>query len=234
MIAPSHLLLALASCIVVTRAVPLDGAPAHQQRPMAPSPENSGGGLKVFLGSFPPTTVPIRRKTYSGLIGWTLLPLNRPCMPSPFPPLPHDVSADIATQTPRPLYHSGHYQKVQLYGDFAAAATSGDVPWLNITATVNGRGLGTMFYMPQCDLNLFQKVSLPLPPGGGGDGYQETPVEMHRVCPSGIRKGYAEISSPPVLLYPEFVPIGKWEVRAEATTREGRRIFCVEGVRVSI
>ncbi|KAK8070579.1 hypothetical protein PG997_010782 [Apiospora hydei] len=201
MIAPSHLLLALASCIVVTGAVPLDGAPAQQQRPMALSTENSVGSLKV----------PGQSPAYH-------------CS---------DPSEDLfqisrLDFTPQPRV--GHYQEVQLYGNFVAAAATGDgVPWLNITATVNGRDLGTMVYMPLCDLNVFQKVSLPLPPGSDDDGHQTTPVEMHRTCPSGILKGYAEIGSPPMLLYPEFVPIGKWEVRAEAMTREGRRIFCVEG-----
>ncbi|KAK8023732.1 Phosphatidylglycerol/phosphatidylinositol transfer protein [Apiospora rasikravindrae] len=148
--------------------------------------------------------------------------LSPPSLPfRSLPPASGCRNNNVDTLTP---FHSGHYQEVQLFGNFTT--TTGDVPWLNITATVNGRSRGgePMFMLPLCDLNVFQKVSLPLPSGTGS-----TPAEMHRACPSDIQRGYAEISSPTLLLYPEFVPIGKWKVRAEATTLEGRRVFCVEG-----
>lgn len=37
------------------------------------------------------------------------------------------------------------------------------------------------------------------------------------------------MKSPAMPLSPQEVPEGLWEVRAEATTKDGRRIFCVEG-----
>lgn len=67
-------------------------------------------------------------------------------------------------------------------------------------------------------------MRLPIP---GGD--DKTSPRMHRSCPPNIQEGYAEMSSPPMPLYPEIVPVGRWEIRAEAMTQDGRRIFCVEG-----
>ena len=55
------------------------------------------------------------------------------------------------------------------------------------------------------------------------------PSRMHRACPPDIKKGYAVVSSPPMPLTPQTVPEGKYELRAEAMTQDGKRIFCIEG-----
>lgn len=48
---------------------------------------------------------------------------------------------------------------------------------------------------------------------------------LHRACPPAIGKGYAEIWSPPMPLYPLMTPEGWYEIRAEATTRMGGVYF---------
>jgi hypothetical protein len=81
-----------------------------------------------------------------------------------------------------------------------------------------------MYNSPLCDIDVFQEISLPIPGTGGS-----FPPRMHRSCRPGIRQGYATVSSPPLPLYPQMVPVGRWEIRAEAKTQDGRRIFCVKG-----
>lgn len=112
---------------------------------------------------------------------------------------------------------------IYFWGYFTAE--TGDVPWLNITGSVNGRDeLGPVYDAPLCDINVFQKVLVPRPGGGHEGEYRQ-----HRSCPPGIQKGYATISSPPIPLYPEAFPVGRYDLRAEALTQDGRRIFCVKG-----
>ena len=52
---------------------------------------------------------------------------------------------------------------------------------------------------------------------------------MHRACPPDIDKGYAVMSSPPMPLSPDEVPVDTYKLRAEAITQDGKRIFCIEG-----
>lgn len=82
------------------------------------------------------------------------------------------------------------------------------------------------FYGPLCDIDVFQEIQVPIPDKLGGG---TTPPEMFRSCPSGIKQGYAVITSWPIPLFPGYVPVGWYEARAEAITQDGRRIFCVEG-----
>lgn len=82
------------------------------------------------------------------------------------------------------------------------------------------------FYGPLCDIDVFQKIQVPIPDKLGGG---MTPKEMFRSCPSGIREGDAVITSWPIPLWPEYVPVGWYKAKAEAVTQDGRRIFCVEG-----
>ncbi|KAK8876994.1 MD-2-related lipid-recognition [Apiospora arundinis] len=120
----------------------------------------------------------------------------------------------------------GYYLDIYFWGYFTGS--TGDVPWLNITGSINGREeLEPMFSAPLCDINVFQEIDVPLPGGGhqGGD-------RMHRSCPPSIstqKKGYAQISSPAIPLYPFAVPAGRWNLTAEAFTQEGKRIFCIKG-----
>ena len=68
-----------------------------------------------------------------------------------------------------------------------------------------------------------------MPRPGGKHGNHAAP-SMHRACPPDIEKGYAVVSSPPMPLSPDEVPVGEYEIRAEAITQDGKRIFCVEGI----
>ena len=52
---------------------------------------------------------------------------------------------------------------------------------------------------------------------------------LHRACPPEIGVGYAVVSSPPMPLTPLTAVEGKYDLRAEAMTLEGQRIFCVQG-----
>ena len=79
---------------------------------------------------------------------------------------------------------------------------------------------------------MFQKISVPYPGSDEDilDQHKSTALpRFHRACPPAIHEGYTIISSPPMPLTPLTVPEGKFEVRAEAKTQEGKRIFCVEG-----
>jgi len=118
---------------------------------------------------------------------------------------------------------SGFYQNIRFLGHFISP--TGDIPWLNITGIINGRAeLTPIYYSPLCDIDVYQDIMVESPAGD----YDKFP-RSHRSCPPGIQAGYAEISSPPIPLYPGITPEGRWEIRAEATTQDGRRIFCVEG-----
>lgn len=81
-----------------------------------------------------------------------------------------------------------------------------------------------MYYSPLCDIDVIQEITIQSPAGD----YDKEP-RSHRSCPPSIEKGYAVISSPPMPLTPQTVPEGRYEVRAEAVTQDGRIIFCVEG-----
>jgi len=117
----------------------------------------------------------------------------------------------------------GYYVTVRFVGRFISG--TGDTPWLNVTGVINGRKeLGPMYYAPLCDIDVWQTVHVQRP-----DGNDERDSHSHRSCPPAIQEGYAVISSPPIPMYPSVAPEGIWEVRAEATTQDGRRIFCVEG-----
>lgn len=104
-------------------------------------------------------------------------------------------------------------------------SATGDVPWLNITGTINGHEeLEPFYYAPLCDIDVYQKISVPRP--------DHKPVDLeglHRSCPPAIQSGYAQIWSPPMPLYSFAVHEGTYVVRAEATTQDGRQIFCVKG-----
>lgn len=71
----------------------------------------------------------------------------------------------------------------------------------------------------------FQEISAPRP--RGGDELDDEP-RIHRACPPDIKKGYAVVGSPPMPLSPQRVPWGKYNIRVEAMTQGGKRIFCVE------
>lgn len=81
-----------------------------------------------------------------------------------------------------------------------------------------------MYDSPLCDINVHQFITLPRPTGDKKDIFG-----MHRSCPPAIEKGYAEITSPAIPLYPFMDLLGEWKLRAEATTQKGEIIFCVEG-----
>jgi hypothetical protein len=101
---------------------------------------------------------------------------------------------------------------------------TGDVLWLNITGVVNGRKeLSEMYYSPLYDIDVFQEVDVLYP------DHIHDPRGIYRSCPPSIHLGYTEIKSPGIPLYPFRVPLGEWEVRAEAFTQDGRRIFYMEG-----
>lgn len=71
---------------------------------------------------------------------------------------------------------------------------------------------------------------MPTPtPGVDRSHWSGGEPRLHRACPLEIGVGYAVMSSPPMPLTPQTVPEGKYDLRAEATTQEGRRIFCVQG-----
>lgn len=107
----------------------------------------------------------------------------------------------------------------------AFLSDTGDVPSLNITGSINGRPeREPMYKSPLCDIDVFQDITVQSPAGG----YDEEP-RLHRSCPPSIHKCYAIVSSPPMPLSPQTVPEGSYKLREEATTRDGRRISCVEG-----
>ncbi len=118
---------------------------------------------------------------------------------------------------------SGYSLTTRFIGDFVSS--TGDVSWLNITGSINGRlEREPLYYSPLCDIDVFQAITVQSPAGD----YDETP-RFHRSCPPSIQEGYALVSSPPMPLSPQTVPEGRYEVRADAMTQDGRRIFCVEG-----
>ena len=120
---------------------------------------------------------------------------------------------------------SGYYLTTRFIGTFDSS--TGDFPWLNITGSINGRReLEPLYDSLLCDIDVFQEISVPKP--GGGDELNDEP-RMHRACPPNIGMGYAIVSSPPIPLTPQTVPQGKYNLRAEAITQDGKRIFCVEG-----
>ncbi|TVY34234.1 hypothetical protein LOCC1_G008622 [Lachnellula occidentalis] len=112
----------------------------------------------------------------------------------------------------------GYYFMLRFLGTFTSS--TGDIPWLNVTGSFNGRSeLSPLFDAPLCDINVFQQIQLP----GQND------VGTHRSCPPAIQEGYAEIQSPHIPVQPPMVPDGLYEIRANATTQDGRSIFYVEG-----
>ncbi|KAL8724613.1 MAG: hypothetical protein Q9181_006753 [Wetmoreana brouardii] len=118
---------------------------------------------------------------------------------------------------------SGYYLTTRFIGKFISS--TGDVPWLNITGSINGHPeREPLYYSPLCDIDVFQEIIVQSPAGD----YHKKP-SFHRSCPPSIQGGYAVVSSPPVPLTPQTVPEGRYQVRAEAMTQDGRRIFCVEG-----
>ena len=68
----------------------------------------------------------------------------------------------------------------------------------------------------------------PTPGVDPGDWGGRTP-RLHRSCPPEIGVGWAMVSSPPIPLTPLTAVEGRYELKAEAMTGEGERIFCVEG-----
>ena len=71
---------------------------------------------------------------------------------------------------------------------------------------------------------------MPMPtPGVDPSHWSGGKPRMHRACPPEIGVGYAVISSPPIPLTPLTVPEGKYDLRAEAFTQQGQRIFCIQG-----
>ncbi|KAK8104606.1 Phosphatidylglycerol/phosphatidylinositol transfer protein [Apiospora kogelbergensis] len=76
----------------------------------------------------------------------------------------------------------GYYLDIYFWGYFTAE--TGDVPWLNITGSVNGRDeLGPVYDAPLCDINVFQKVLVPRPGGGHEGEYRQ-----HRSCPQAFKR----------------------------------------------
>lgn len=141
----------------------------------------------------------------------------------PFPifiytPIPISFCLSLMVQS-----SSGYYLTTRFISQFSSS--TGDVPWLNITGSINGRPeLGPLYYSPLCDIDVYQDIKVQSPAGD----YDKEP-RSHRSCPPSIHEGYALVSSPPMPLYPFVVPEGRYEIRAEAMTQDGRRIFCVEG-----
>ena len=125
--------------------------------------------------------------------------------------------------------HSGFYQTTRFIGIFTS--TTGENPWLNITGSINGRQeLSPLYNAPLCDIDVFQKLSMHTPtPGVEPSHRSREEPRLHRACPPEIGVGYAVVSSPPMPLTPQTVPEGKYDLRAEAMTQEGKRIFCVQG-----
>ncbi|KAH8892993.1 hypothetical protein GQ53DRAFT_745929 [Thozetella sp. PMI_491] len=80
-----------------------------------------------------------------------------------------------------------------------------------------------MYYAPLCDIDVFQRMPMSAP----GEEREPDPPRIHRSCPPNIREGYAIVSSPPMPLHPQVVPAGRYEIRAEATTQDMKRIFCL-------
>ena len=118
---------------------------------------------------------------------------------------------------------SGYALTIRFIGNFLSS--TGDIPWLNVTGSINGRPEPEpLYYSPLCDIDIFQEIIVQSPAGD----YDQKP-RFHRSCPPDIQEGYALISSPPMPLSPQTVPEGRYQIRAEATTQDGRRIFCVEG-----
>lgn len=135
------------------------------------------------------------------------------------------LTSQILNSTDNTLVSSGYYLTTRFIGTFTSSA--GDFPWLNITGSINGRReLEPLYNSLLCDIDVFQDVSVPRP---GGDNELNGEPRMHRACPPNIEKGYAVVSSPPMPLTPQIVPQGKYDLRAEAMTQGGKRIFCVEG-----
>lgn len=140
---------------------------------------------------------------------------------SAFGPFP----ASFVSFCPALILHlsSGYYLNARFIGDFVSH--TGDVPWLNITGSINGRPeREPLYYSPLCDIDVFQEITVQSPAGD----YDEKP-RLHRSCPPSIHEGYAIVSSPPMPLSPQTVPEGSYALRAEAMAQDGRRIFCVEG-----
>ncbi len=81
-----------------------------------------------------------------------------------------------------------------------------------------------MYYSPLCDIDVFQEIIVQSPAGD----YDKTP-RLQRSCPPTIEAGYAIVSSPPMPLTTLTAPEGRYKVRVEAITKDGRMIFCVEG-----
>lgn len=133
----------------------------------------------------------------------------------------------MSTRTLTP--HSGFYQTTRFIGTFTS--TTGANPWLNITGSINGRQeLSPLYSAPLCDIDVFQELSMPTPtPSVDPSHWSGGEPRLHRACPPEIGVGYAVVSSPPMPLTPQTVPEGKYDLRAEAMTLDGRRIFCVQG-----
>lgn len=187
---------------------------AHQRihhRPQTPS--RSQANLPHTTAQTPATT-----SSKSGVL--ILFPSTHECKFRLFRP-PNGSFTDT---------HSGYYLTTRFIGAFTSS--TGDFPWLNITGSVNGRPeREPLYYSPLCDIDVFQEISVPTP--GSDDKFDQNadtePPRMHRACPRAIQKGYVVVSSPPMPLTPQTVPEGKYELRAEAMTQDGKRIFCVEG-----
>ena len=101
---------------------------------------------------------------------------------------------------------------------------------INIIKSTNERfKLKFLLNSSLCDINVFSKISVSRPEDDHEHNDHDAEVRTHRSCPPNIQKGYAVVSSPPLPLSPQTVREGKYELRAEARTQGGKRIFCVEG-----
>jgi hypothetical protein len=117
---------------------------------------------------------------------------------------------------------------MRFIGNFTSK--TGANPWLNVTGTINSRQqLSPLYNAALCDIDVWQDLTLPTPTPGVDPPHYGNMSREHRSCPPEIRVGYAVVESPPMPLYPQQVPEGKWDLRAEATTQEGKRIFCIQG-----
>ena len=96
-----------------------------------------------------------------------------------------------------------------------------------------GKGFPTfkdiqVFNAPLCDIDVFREIAIPTPTPGVDPDHWKSEIRSHRICPPGIKSaGPAFVGVSGISL--DDVLTRRWDLRAEAMTLDGRRIFCVRG-----